>query len=382
MDKERTYRALLPALLAAGVLALSIGFLTSAKKDFSENENRYLQAFPQLTWEAVESGSFMEEINSYLCDHFPFRDLFISLKTRTEILAGRRQIGQVYVGEEGYLIEAYQKPQNTEQIAGILKTFAEKLEDQPVEVDLMLVPTAVCIYEDKLPALAFSGLGKEQLATAAQIYETAAIHQIDCTQALLDHKKEGAEPLYYKLDHHWTTYGAYAGYLAFCREKGLEPVALEDLEMEVATKDFRGTIYSKVNDYSRPGEEIKVYTDPSAALTVFYEDTGETTDSLYALDYVETKDKYSLFLNNLHPLIQITNEKAETDRGLVLIKDSYANSMVPFLIHNFKTIYVFDTRYYKWGPSAFIQEHGDVTDVLILYNMNTLDTDLGIRGIY
>ena len=58
MDKERTYRALLPALLAAGVLALSIGFLTSAKKDFSENENRYLQAFPQLTWEAVESGSF------------------------------------------------------------------------------------------------------------------------------------------------------------------------------------------------------------------------------------------------------------------------------------------------------------------------------------
>ena len=123
-------------------------------------------------------------------------------------------------------------------------------------------------------------------------------------------------------------------------------------------------------------------TDPSAALTVFYEDTGETTDSLYALDYVEKKDKYSLFLNNLHPLIQITNEKAETDRGLVLIKDSYANSMVPFLIHNFKTIYVFDTRYYKWGPSAFIQEHGDVTDVLILYNMNTLDTDLGIRGIY
>lgn len=381
MDKEkRGVTTCLAVLSAVGVLALSVIFLFSPKADFSENENRYLQAFPSLTWEDVESGAFMEEIDRYLCDHFPFRDLFISLKTRTEILAGKQKIGQVYVGKDGYLIEAYKEPENTEQIGGILKAFADKLKDQPVELDLMLVPTAVCIYEDKLPSLAFSGLGGEQQKTAAKIYGASGIHPIDCTEELLAHKEEGQ--LYYKLDHHWTTFGAYAGYLAFCKEKGLEPVALNDLEAKIATEDFRGTIYSKVNDYSRPGEEIVIYLDPSAELTVFYEDTNETTDSLYALEYAEKKDKYSLFLNNLHPLIQITNEKAETDRELVLIKDSYANSMVPFLIHNFKRIYVFDTRYYKWGPSSFIQEHEGVTDVLILYNMNTLDTDLGIRGIY
>lgn len=381
MDKEKNSAVTcLAALSAAGVLALSVIFLFSPKGDFSENENRYLQSFPSLTREAVESGAFMEDINSYLCDHFPFRDLFISLKTRTELLAGRRKIGQVYVGEDGYLIEAYEEPKNTEQIGQILKNFGDELNDQPVEVDLMLVPTAVCIYRDKLPGLAFLGLGEEQLETAKEVYEAAGIDPIDCTEELLARKGEGQ--LYYKLDHHWTTFGAYAGYLAFCREKGLEPVALEDLEAETVTEDFRGTIYSKVNDYSRPGEEITIYTDPSAELTVFYEDTNETTDSLYALDYAQKKDKYSLFLNNLHPLIQITNEKAETDRELVLIKDSYANSMVPFLIHNFKRIYVFDTRYYKWGPSSFIQEHEGVTDVLLLYNMNTLDTDLGVRGIY
>ena len=80
--------------------------------------------------------------------------------------------------------------------------------------------------------------------------------------------------------------------------------------------------------------------------------------------------------------MEIENETAPSDDVLMLIKDSYANSMVPFLTHHYKKIYVFDTRYYKDGPSSFLEEHGEVTDVPILYNMNTLDGDTGIRGSY
>ena len=111
-------------------------------------------------------------------------------------------------------------------------------------------------------------------------------------------------------------------------------------------------------------------------------DTGETTESLYNLEYAEEKDKYSLFLDNLHSLIEITNENADSGIELVLIKDSYANSMVHFLVRHYKKIYVFYTRYYKQGVSEFIKEQPGVTDVLLLYNMNTLDSDLGIRGVY
>ena len=56
--------------------------------------------------------------------------------------------------------------------------------------------------------------------------------------------------------------------------------------------------------------------------------------------------------------------------------------MVPFLAEHFRKIFVLDTRYYKKGPSAFIGEHPEITDVLLLYNMNTLDADTGIGGIY
>ena len=377
MIRENTIRALASVLLTASVLILSITFLLLKKQEFSENENRYLEPLPALTWESVKSGQYMENINSYLCDHFPFRDFFIGLKTRTEITLGRREINQVFIGRDGYLIEKYQKPVNTEQISRTLKTFGEKEELTGKELHLMLVPTAIYTYKNKLPEFAPAA---DQMETAEKIYQDSGLLSIDCSQDLLAHQQDGQ--LYYRTDHHWTTYGAYVGYLAFCREKGLVPVSLDELEAETAAEDFCGTIYSKVNDYSQKGDKITIYRNPSDKLTVYYEDTKETTDSLYNLKYARKKDKYSLFLDNLHPLIEITNENAESERELVLIKDSYANSITPFLAHHFKKIYVFDTRYYKWGPSSFIKGHEGVTDVLVLYNLNTVDTDLGIRGIY
>ncbi len=377
MIRENTIRALASVLLTASVLILSITFLLLKKQEFSENENRYLEPLPALTWESVKSGQYMENINSYLCDHFPFRDFFIGLKTRTEITLGRREINQVFIDRDGYLIEKYQKPVNTEQISRTLKTFGEKEELTGKELHLMLVPTAIYTYKNKLPGFAPAA---DQMETAEKIYQDSGLLSIDCSQDLLAHQQDGQ--LYYRTDHHWTTYGAYVGYLAFCREKGLVPVSLDELEAETAAEDFCGTIYSKVNDYSQKGDKITIYRNPADKLTVYYEDTKETTDSLYNLKYARKKDKYSLFLDNLHPLIEITNENAESERELVLIKDSYANSMTPFLAHHFKKIYVFDTRYYKWGPSSFIKGHEGITDVLILYNMNTVDTDLGIRGIY
>lgn len=363
--------------LLSCVLILSTAFFISSKQEFSENENRYLGDFPSLTWEGIKSGKVTEEVNAYLCDHFPFRDFFIGLKSRTEIVIGKKEINGVYIGKENYLIEAYQPPVNTEQISQTLKRFAENKEVSQREIHLMLVPTAIYIYQDKLPALAPV---IDQMKTAEQIYQESQLPAVDCSQILLSHRDK--EPLYYRTDHHWTSYGAYLGYLAFCEEKGIIPSSLDEFEEEIVTNEFHGTIYSKVNDYTQKGESISIFRHPNDKLTVFYEDSNETSHSLYNLDYTEKKDKYSLFLNNLHPLIEITNETADSDRELMLIKDSYANSIVPFLVRHFKKIYVFDTRYYRFGPSGFFSAHPNITDILLLYNMNTLDTDLGIRGIF
>ena len=377
MIQNKKLRTLTSGLLSGGVLVLSITFLLSPKQEFSVNENRYLAKFPSFVWDDVKSGQYMEDISSWLSDHFPLRNFFMGLKTDTEIALGKKEINNVFIAEDDYLIEVYETPINTERIADTFHKFYEKIDSSHIDAKLMLVPTASYILADKLPA---NAPVISQMDTANAIYEKSGIPAIDCSSTLL--RATDNAQLYYYTDHHWTTYGAYQGYLAYCETKGLTPVSLEDMQAETVTDEFYGTIYSKVNDYNHRADSITIYTNPLDSLTVNYTDTKEVTDSLYNLDYVMQKDKYSLFLNNLHTLIEITNESAESDHELVLIKDSYANSMVPFLAHHYKKIYVFDTRYYKQGPSSFIEEHPSITDVLLLYNMNTLDTDSGIRGIY
>ena len=364
-------------LLCIGVLSLSVYLLASPKKEFSENENRYLAKFPSFSARTLLSGEYTESLGDWLADHFPQRDFFVGLKSGVEIASGRKEINHVYVAQDDYLIESYAEPQNTERITDTLVSFYDKIDTRKVDVDLMLVPTAVTIYNDKLPAHAPLS---DQTTTASAIYDACGIPAVDCTDRLFEGTARGQ--LYYRTDHHWTTLGAYCGYLAYCDAKKMTPVSLESLTAQTVTDTFAGTLYSKVNDYSHPKDTITIYTNPADDLTVTYVDTGEVTDSLYNLDYAAEKDKYSLFLNNIHPLVVIENSTAASQDALMLIKDSYANSMVPFLAHHYKKIYVLDTRYYRDGPSSFLAEHGDITDVLLLYNMNTLDGDTGIRGIY
>ncbi len=372
---SKIIKSITAIFLAAFVLLFAFAFLISEKQEFSEGENRYLEKFPEFTFSSLKEGKYTEKLQSYLSDHFPLRNLFMGLKAETEIALGKREIGGVYIARDGYLIEDYAAPKNTDKIVGQFEKFAKSLES--AEVSLMLVPTAITIYEEKLPALAPV---RSQMQTRDEIYGRLDFSTIDCYDALMEAKKDNE--LYYRTDHHWTGYGAYAAYTAYCEAKEIVPLLLERFETTEVSTDFKGTIYSKLNDAKIKADTITIFENSENRLTVYYEDKKETTDSLYNFEYLEKKDKYSMFLNNIHPFIEITNETADSDKELAVIKDSYANCMVPFLVNHYRKVYVFDTRYYKGGPSRFINENQQITDVLLLYNMNTLDNDTGIGGIY
>lgn len=378
MKMKKTIENITVCLVAVFCLLFGILFFAIPKKEFSENENRYLSKLDKPDWESVKSGTYMNDLTDYVVDHFPGRDLFMGIKTKSDILSGKKQIGNIYIGKDGYYIEAYNAPKETQTRIDILKRFSENEALTGKNVQMMLVPTAVTILQEKLPPFVDS-YTVSQLDTIEEIYAGTGISPVRVENILLEHKDEY---IYYRLDHHWTTLGAYYAYTVYCEEAGLIPESLSGFTGTVVSEEFRGTIYSKVNDYGVKGDSITSYSHPEDQLTVTYTDTGEVTSSLYNPEYLEKKDKYSYFLNNLHSLIVVENENAVTDRVLVLLKDSYANSMVPFLAHHFKTIYVFDTRSYKSGVAKFLEEHADVTDVLFLYNMNTFDTDLGIKAVY
>lgn len=410
---RRRAEVLTVSLITAFILCFSVWCLVAPKQTFSENENRALASWPVYSFDTLKDGSYMSGIQTYLSDHFPLRDPFMTLKTKYEMLTGREEINDIYLAKDGYYIEAYKTPKQQKKIITQFQKLQDAITtDAKENVRVMLVPTAISTYNAKLPSCApdqgvlrqvntmneiYAALPNMQKVDAWSALQTAAAQEnTDRTQASGD--ADGAQPvadagdadrdtstadgLYYHTDHHWTTHGAYVGYQAYCDASGLSPIPEADFQKTCVTTDFHGTIFSKLHDSTVPGDAITLYEYPANQLTVSYPDTGEVTDTLYNRDYLAQKDKYSVFLNNLHPLVEITNARADSDRQLVLIKDSYANSMVPFLVHHYQKIYVFDTRYYRFGPSSFINEHPEVTDVLLLYNMNTIDTDLGVGGIF
>lgn len=373
----RVAESITTILSAFCIVLFLILLIALPKKDFSNNENRYLASMPELTWKHIQEGSYMKDLDTYVTDHFPYRDFWMGLQSESQKLMGKCEINGVILADDGYLIENYSEPKSTERIAASFEKLAQKCEEGGYDAKLMLVPTAITIYEDRLPQAAVTF---HQLATINEIRNNVNLDFIDVYDTLYSHRDDGQ--LFYRTDHHWTTLGAYYAYVEYCKEVGITPQPLDAMDEMVATEEFQGTYFSKVNLWSAAKDEIILYSNPSDQLIVDYTDKNSQTDSLYNLDYVQEKDKYSLFLDNLHTLIEITNENADSGKQLLLVKDSYANSMVPFLVHHYDKIYVVDTRYFKDGPSSLLKEHPEITDVLILYNMSTIDTDTGVRGIF
>lgn len=373
--KNKIYIKTISIIISLVTLFFSVMFFVVPKNQFSENENRNLAQFPIFTFDRLKSGRFIKDFEGFLVDQFPLRDRFMSIKTGIELSLGKKEINNVYIGSDSYFFDVYNSLKNTETIIKAFNEVTKSVEN--ANVNLMLVPTSLTIYSDKLPANVKSA---SQLEDIQKIYSSVSCNKIDVYEALMD-KREKFN-LFYKYDHHWTTYAAYFAYVEYCKNLGIDYLEMDQFNVEKVSSDFKGTTYSKVHKYSVKGDSIHLFYQNNLNIVVDYIDTQETKYSLYTLSYLDKKDKYSLFLDNIHTLTEITNKDIDSTDELVLIKDSFANCMVPFLINHYKKIYVIDPRSYLETMSDFINEHPKVKDVFILYNMGTIDNDTGIRSIY
>lgn len=351
------------------VVIFSLTFIFLPKKEFSENENRYLAKFPKFSIDKLLNGEFISNFESYLADQFPLRDKFMSLKTKYQLLIGQKLINGIYIGSDEYLFQKYENPTNTDRLINKLNEFYNKND---INMNIMLVPSSGVINKDKLPNNVSLDL---QLDTINYIYNNLKFDSIDVTNSLIEGSKK--YDMYYRLDHHWTTYGAYYAYLEYCNKNNLKSLNINDFKIETITDSFNGTLYSKVNIYSYKSDKIDIFkTNNKVSVNYVYSD--KIMDTLYEEKHLNTKDKYAYFLDANHPLIEITNEEQEVE--ILIIKDSYANSFIPFLTNHYNKIHVIDLRFYNSSITEYIKEN-NIEDVLFLYNINDLDNDTGIYKI-
>ena len=74
------------------------------KISFSEQENRYLAKIPKFSFEKLVSGEYQEALDSYINDHFIFRNSWIRIKSQQERILGKTEYNGVIFGKEGYYL--------------------------------------------------------------------------------------------------------------------------------------------------------------------------------------------------------------------------------------------------------------------------------------
>lgn len=335
-------------LLCIGTVLLALLFILLPDREFSDNENRMLASCPVPGISSILDGTFQDAFETYLADQFPARDKLFAFSVRAYRILGSREINEVFLCGDR-LIDVYEPPQNTEKFVAAVGRLTDNLTD--ARVTLLLVPTASDICGEELPGLSSARMPVSQEETLGRIREAvsskngASVQQPDVEGVLKNAYADG-DSLYYRTDHHWTTRGA----LVACRELagalGLAGELPSGEQLTEVSRDFYGTTWSKVCDPGIPPDTIEIYENPAwrGRIRVTYADSGAETDTPYNLAYIDKKDQYSLFLDNLHPLITIENPDAdlrradgEERRALAVVKDSYANCLIPFLIDHYET---------------------------------------------
>lgn len=350
------------AVIAAIILIFTVADLCHGDRIYSETENRLLAARPVLSRESVFSGKYAEDYEVYVTDQFVSRDKWIGIKTQMDILMQKKEINGVYLGADDYLIEQHLPEDYSDLLVAKRTALLQKLVDE-WDATVMLVPTADNILIDKIPVNAPC---YDQTALLERI--AAQVGDASYVDVYASLKAHADEEIYYRNDHHWTSLGAYYGYLAWAENRGETPYAYRTDAMTVVSEDFLGTLHSKTN-LDRKGDTIQYFEGTEKRpVTVTY-DFNKVTDTFYEASYLDTKNQYGFFLDDNHAFIQI-DTSYRNGKTLFVIKDSYANSMIPLLTPHYERIYVVDLRYYNGRLSALMKqmEPEEGMDVLVLYN--------------
>ncbi|CAM3384212.1 DHHW family protein [Marinicrinis lubricantis] len=378
-------------LFLAPLYLLFILFLAGiGKSDVSDLEMRKLQERPVLTWDSLWSGQYFRDYENYVADHFVFREPFLKLSTFLgELRGGIGEEGVEIVynnpgqqqapaggGEEqeptesqlfdNYIVVGnkavflyYYTPLAAETYAETMNQFQAKL-GKDIPVYSLIVPT-LTDFIDNPDVRKLSPSQKEAIQYTYDHFNEG-VTGIDAHALLNDHKDEYT---YFRTDHHWISLGAYYAYEAFMNEREEQPVPLEDYE-SWSIIDFLGTTYNATLQpkLAENPDQITVY-EPFVDYEYLREKngkmlSGQVVDADYASDY----GKFAVFLGGDSPWAEIETE-VENGKSLLIVKDSYANPFIPFLLPHYQHIYIADMRYYEDDLIQFVRD-SNVDEVLFL----------------
>lgn len=368
---SKTTNRIITALFSVFIGGFFLLNLLLPDKDFSEKENRQLQTLPKFSFSSLFSGSFATRFESYCSDQFAGRDAWIETKAGAELAQGKQQNNGVFLCDGGRLIEPFEAPEE-DALARAVQA-VDSLSDAGVPVSLAIIPTAAQLYADILPEGAENDDQKSVIDSA---YSQTALETVDISSVLAAH---AGEYIFYRTDHHWTSLGAYYAANALRSSWGLPEIDQATLTPETVSDSFCGTLYSSSGFFwIAPDKMETLIAAPESSSVTRYETNGtEQTLPLYNYDKLTVKDKYTFFLGGNIPRA-VVDTGTENAPSLLILRDSYADSLVPFMTDAFSEIHLIDLRYYTGSVREYIAENA-VDRVLLLYSTDNFCSDSSLR---
>ena len=376
---SKKYAVFITVLFCAFLGAFAVANALTPDREFSPMENRYLAQRPTLdrrdftlSWSAAGtgdffSGKFMSDFERYVTDQFVGRDGWIAAKAAAEKLSGKGENNGVYLCKKETLIPRFDRP-DARRVTDNLNYVNKLVEHVDIPVYFALIPGKVSVWADRLPE------GAPNADESAILREAAAASRarwVDVQGALLAH---AGEDIYYRLDHHWTSLGAFYGANAILSAMGREPLDLTDYTPITVSDSFYGTIFSTSGVRWVPPDSIEVYVTEDGVSVTSYPKGEPEPGKLYDASYLTKKNQYAYFLGGNQPLCVVRSGKPGAEGKLLLVRDSYADSLTPFLTERFREIHLIDLRYYRASLQDYIRENG-IDEIMVLYGYSSFTTD-------
>ena len=363
------------AILAAVIICvIAVGSLLLPDRAFSDEENRSLAQAPELTSAALKNGSYFTDLDTYLQDQIIGRDGWVRMKTTELRSTGVKESNDVYFGKNGYLLDPPVEPDQEKMDRSIaqIRAFQEKYPD--MTMCMTLVPCAAAVFPELLPA---GAPVRDQLEDIAYV-RARIVDWMPFVEMQTAFRNDSLNQIYYRTDHHWTSRGALDAFQAMHWDMGIDSVEYY-IPMTVTT-DFEGTLASQSGSHVQK-DTIEIYRPENEFYQyyTYYPDSQERIPSLFITEKLEEKDKYQVFFGGNHALLTVRTT-VDSDRNLLIFKDSYANSFVQFLLPYYGKIVLVDPRYYYDDISTLITSEA-ITDVLFLYSMNTFAEDGSLADV-
>jgi len=363
--KKKILNFLFTILFLLMIFSVPALFFLQPKQSFSELEKRYLAEPPAFSPGSIVSGRFMEQLSDYVSDHFPFRNVFVGINAYYDLLSGRQGTKDYFL-VDGRLFARPVKMDTAvaDRSLAIVNGFSDALSacGKEIPVTLMLVPSSGSVL---------LGDGRYDDARIADyVYRNVRAQTVDLCADFRTWNEPGE--LYYRTDHHWTGAGTYEAARLYTTLRGRTMPAIDRYQIE-SCEGFYGSAYSGSGLWLTQPDTLELWH--SAATVQVSDESGRTNSSVFYPERLKEADKYTVFLDGNHSLVTIENlSGAERPGNLLVIRDSFSNSLGCFLADCYDRIVLVDLRYYKLPLTDLIAQQG-IDEVLIEYSVENFMTE-------